>query len=102
MTSPDPSTLTFDEKGLIVAVAQDTATGTVLMVAYMDREALSRTAETGEAHFWSRRRQRLWRKGETSGNVLHVEAIQAETSRARQVRTRPSCSREGARRSSEK
>ena len=59
MTSPDPSTLQFDERGLIVAVAQDAATGTVLMVAYMDREALSRTAETGEAHFWSRRRQRL-------------------------------------------
>jgi phosphoribosyl-ATP pyrophosphohydrolase/phosphoribosyl-AMP cyclohydrolase len=78
MTSPDPSTLTFDEQGLIVAVAQDAVTGTVLMVAYMDRDALARTAETGEAHFWSRRRQRLWRKGETSGNVLHVEAIQAD------------------------
>jgi phosphoribosyl-AMP cyclohydrolase / phosphoribosyl-ATP pyrophosphohydrolase len=78
MTSPDPSTLTFDEQGLIVAVAQDAATGTVLMVAYMDREALTRTAESGEAYFWSRRRQRLWRKGETSGNVLHVEAIQAD------------------------
>jgi phosphoribosyl-ATP pyrophosphohydrolase/phosphoribosyl-AMP cyclohydrolase len=78
MTSPDPSTLTFDEQGLIVAVAQDMATGTVLMVAYMDREALSRTAETGNAHFWSRSRQRLWQKGETSGNVLHVEAIQAD------------------------
>jgi phosphoribosyl-ATP pyrophosphohydrolase/phosphoribosyl-AMP cyclohydrolase len=78
MTSPDPSTLTFDERGLIVAVAQDAATGTVLMVAYMDREALTRTAESGEAYFWSRRRQRLWRKGETSGNVLHVEAIQAD------------------------
>jgi phosphoribosyl-ATP pyrophosphohydrolase/phosphoribosyl-AMP cyclohydrolase len=78
MTSPDPSTLHFDEQGLIVAVAQDAATGTVLMVAYMDREALSLTAETGDAHFWSRSRQRLWRKGETSGNVLHVEGIQAD------------------------
>ncbi|HXN00660.1 MAG TPA: bifunctional phosphoribosyl-AMP cyclohydrolase/phosphoribosyl-ATP diphosphatase HisIE [Candidatus Dormibacteraeota bacterium] len=78
MTSPDPSRLSFDEQGLIVAVAQDAATGTVLMVAYMNREALARTAETGEAHFWSRRHQRLWRKGETSGNVLHVEAIQAD------------------------
>lgn len=78
MTSPDPSTLHFDEQGLIVAVAQDAATGTVLMVAYMDREALSRTAETGDAHFWSRSRQRLWRKGETSGNVLHVEGVQAD------------------------
>src|SRR5258708_2885682 len=44
----------------------------------MDREALSLTVDTGDAHFWSRRRQRLWRKGETSGNVLHVEAIQAD------------------------
>jgi phosphoribosyl-AMP cyclohydrolase / phosphoribosyl-ATP pyrophosphohydrolase len=78
MTSPDPSTLHFDEHGLIVAVAQDLATGTVLMVAYMDREALSLTVETGDAHFWSRSRQRLWRKGETSGNVLHVEGIQAD------------------------
>jgi phosphoribosyl-ATP pyrophosphohydrolase/phosphoribosyl-AMP cyclohydrolase len=78
MTSPDPSTLHFDDQGLIVAVAQDAATGTVLMVAYMDREALSLTAETGDAHFWSRSRQRLWRKGETSGNALHVEGIQAD------------------------
>jgi len=76
--APDPAALTFDERGLIVAVAQDVATGTVLMVAFMDREALARTLKTGEAHFWSRSRQALWRKGETSGNVLHVEAIQAD------------------------
>ena len=78
MKSPDPSTLTFDEDGLIVAVAQDAATGTVLLVAYMDREALRLTVESGDAHFWSRGRQRLWRKGETSGNVLHVEGVQAD------------------------
>src|SRR3982074_2246453 len=78
MTIPEPSTLKFDDQGLIVAGAPDAATGTVLMVAYMDREALIRTAETGEAHFWSRSRQRLWRKGETSGNALHVEAIPAD------------------------
>jgi phosphoribosyl-AMP cyclohydrolase / phosphoribosyl-ATP pyrophosphohydrolase len=78
MTTPDPSTLQFDPQGLIVAVAQDAASGTVLMVAYMNQEALDRTAQTGEAHFWSRSRQRLWRKGETSGNVLHVEALQAD------------------------
>src|ERR1700687_5095832 len=78
MTSPDPSTLSFDERGLIVAVAQDAATGPGRTAPYTTREALARTAETGEAHFWSRRRQRLWRKGETSGNVLHVEAIQAD------------------------
>ena len=78
MTSPDPSALSFDGQGLIVAIAQDAATGAVLMVAYMDRDALARTVETGEAHFWSRSRQAPWHKGETSGNVLRVEAIQAD------------------------
>jgi phosphoribosyl-AMP cyclohydrolase / phosphoribosyl-ATP pyrophosphohydrolase len=78
MKSPDPAALTFDNSGLIVAIAQDTATGTVLMVAYMDREALARTVETGEAHFWSRGRRALWKKGETSGNVLYVDSIQAD------------------------
>jgi phosphoribosyl-ATP pyrophosphohydrolase/phosphoribosyl-AMP cyclohydrolase len=78
MNAPDVASLTFDERGLIVAVAQDRATGTVLMVAYMDREALARTVESGEAHFWSRSRQALWHKGATSGNVLHVEEILAD------------------------
>jgi phosphoribosyl-AMP cyclohydrolase / phosphoribosyl-ATP pyrophosphohydrolase len=78
MKAPDVASLIFDERGLIVAVAQDRATGTVLMVAYMDREALSRTVESGEAHFWSRSRHALWHKGGTSGNVLHVEGIQAD------------------------
>lgn len=78
MRSPDPVALTFDASGLIVAIVQDAATGTVLMVAYMDREALARTVETGEAHFRSRSRQTLWKKGETSGNLLHVESIQAD------------------------
>jgi len=78
MTSPDPAALRFDDRGLIVAIAQDGATGTVLMVAFMDREALARTVETGEAHFWSRSRQALWKKGETSGNLLKVESIQAD------------------------
>jgi phosphoribosyl-AMP cyclohydrolase / phosphoribosyl-ATP pyrophosphohydrolase len=78
MRSPDPVALTFDASGLIAAIVQDAATGTVLMVAYMDREALARTVETGEAHFRSRSRQTLWKKGETSGNLLHVESIQAD------------------------
>jgi len=78
MNAPDVQSLTFDERGLIVAVAQDRATGTVLMVAYMDREALAHTVESGEAHFWSRSRQAPWHKGVTSGNVLHVEEIQAD------------------------
>ena len=78
MNGPDPASLTFDPQGLIVAVAQEIATGTVLMVAYMDREAVARTLDTGEAHFFSRSRQARWHKGETSGNVLHVEEIQAD------------------------
>lgn len=75
MRSPDPSTMKWDERGLVTAVAQDVATGAVLMVAHMDREALARTVSTGEAHFRSRSRNALWRKGETSGNVLMVERI---------------------------
>jgi len=67
--------LRFDERGLIVAVVQDAATMQVLMVAYMNDEALRLTLETGEAHFWSRSRQSLWRKGATSGNVLRVREI---------------------------
>jgi len=62
----------FDAAGLVTAVVTDAATGNVLMVAHMDREALDRTLATGEAHFFSRSRARLWRKGETSGNVLRV------------------------------
>jgi len=78
MNAPDVASLTFDERGLIVAVVQDGATGTVLMVAYMDREALARTVVSGEAHFWSRSRQAPWHKGATSGSVLHVEDIQTD------------------------
>lgn len=65
----------FDAAGLLTAVAQDAATGEVLMVAFMDREALEATRETGFAHFHSRSRGRLWKKGESSGHVLAVESI---------------------------
>lgn len=65
----------FDSAGLLTAVAQDAGTGEVLMVAFMDREALDATRATGFAHFHSRSRGRLWKKGETSGHVLAVEAI---------------------------
>lgn len=61
--------------GLVPAVVQDEADGRVLMVAYMDAEALTATLETGEVHFHSRSRGRLWRKGETSGRVLHLVRI---------------------------
>ena len=62
----------FDEQGLVPAVVQDAGTGAVLMLAYMDREALDATLRTREVHFHSRSRGKLWRKGETSGNVLHL------------------------------
>jgi len=65
----------FDAAGLLTAVAQDAATDEVLMVAFMDREALDATRETGFAHFHSRSRGRLWKKGESSGHVLAVESI---------------------------
>lgn len=65
----------FDDKGLLTAVAVDSATKDVLMVAFMDAEALAKTRETGLAHFHSRSRGRLWMKGETSGHVLRVEEI---------------------------
>ena len=58
-----------DADGLVPAIAQDAATGRVLMLAWMNREALALTVETGEAHYWSRSRERLWRKGEESGHV---------------------------------
>jgi phosphoribosyl-ATP pyrophosphohydrolase/phosphoribosyl-AMP cyclohydrolase len=60
---------------LRAAIVQDAGSGRVLMLAWMDDEALARTRETGEAHFFSRSRGRLWRKGETSGNVLAVEEL---------------------------
>jgi phosphoribosyl-AMP cyclohydrolase / phosphoribosyl-ATP pyrophosphohydrolase len=65
----------FDEDGLVPCVAQDWASGEVLTLAYMNAEALRLTQESGEVHFWSRSRGELWRKGETSGNVLRVRQL---------------------------
>jgi phosphoribosyl-AMP cyclohydrolase len=65
----------FDEKGLVPAVVQHYASGKVLMVAYMNKESLEKTVETGKATFFSRSRQSLWVKGETSGNFLNVKNI---------------------------
>jgi phosphoribosyl-AMP cyclohydrolase len=65
----------FDASGLLTAVAQHAGSGEVLIVAFMDRDALDATRDTGFAHFHSRSRGRLWKKGETSGHVLAVEAI---------------------------
>ena len=68
-------TVVFDEKGLVPCVAQDWGTGEVLTLAYMNAEALRLTLETREVHFYSRSRERLWRKGETSGNVLRLRRL---------------------------
>ena len=65
----------FDEHGLVPCVMQDARTGDVLTVAYMNEEALARTRDTGEVHFWSRSRAELWRKGETSGNTMRLRAL---------------------------
>jgi phosphoribosyl-ATP pyrophosphohydrolase/phosphoribosyl-AMP cyclohydrolase len=65
----------FDNQGLVPCVMQDAGTGEVLTLAYMNEEALARTRETGEVHFWSRSRQELWRKGQTSGNTMRVRAL---------------------------
>ena len=67
--------LRYDSNGLVPAVLQHAETGEVLMVAWMNAEALQLTRSTGEAHFWSRSRQQLWRKGQTSGNVMRVQQI---------------------------
>ena len=73
--SPDVlDAVQFDDDGLVAAIAQDHETGDVLMMAYMTAETLQETLETGRMVYWSRSRQAVWRKGETSGNVQHVRA----------------------------
>ncbi len=68
----------FDENGLIPAIAQDAVDGTILMVAWMNAEALRETAETGRAVYWSRSRKRLWRKGEESGHRQLLREIRLD------------------------
>lgn len=70
--------LRFDERGLIPAVVQDATTHEVLMVAWMNAESLRLTQTTGETHFWSRSRGKLWHKGATSGNVQRVHDIRVD------------------------
>jgi len=72
------SELTFDEQGLIPVVAQDHASGEVLTLAYASEESLRLTLETGELHFYSRSREEIWRKGETSGNVLKLRQLRCD------------------------
>lgn len=71
----DCTKIKFDEKGLVPAIAQSVETGEVLMQAYMNEEALQKTLETGFATYYSRSRQQLWKKGETSGNTQEVKAV---------------------------
>jgi phosphoribosyl-AMP cyclohydrolase len=68
----------WDENGLVPAIAQDAATSRVLTLAWMNRESLAKTVATGEAHYWSRSRRRLWRKGEESGHVQRVREVRLD------------------------
>ena len=76
-----PGGLVFDANGLVPVIAQDRASGDVLMLAWANAEAVAKTAETGLAHFWSRSRKALWRKGETSGHALRVVEARADCDR---------------------
>ena len=76
-----PEGLVFDANGLLPVIAQDRESGDVLMLAWANAEAVARTAETGLAHFWSRSRKALWRKGETSGHALRVVEARADCDR---------------------
>ena len=75
MEETDVFTPRFDADGLIAAIVADAADGAVLMVAYMNADALRLTQSTGDVHFWSRSRQTLWLKGETSGQVLKLREL---------------------------
>jgi phosphoribosyl-AMP cyclohydrolase len=72
------STLAFDRDGLIVAIAQQHDTGEVLMVAWMNRSAIEHTLATGEVHYWSRSRMKLWRKGESSGQTQRLVELRID------------------------
>ena len=74
----DPAAVRYGPDGLVAAVVQDAVDGRVLMVGWQDAEALAATLRTGEAHFHSRSRGTLWRKGETSGNTLAVESMELD------------------------
>lgn len=77
-TATDLGAVRFDDDGLVTVVAQDANSGAVLMVAWSNREALEQTLATGAVHFWSRSRGELWKKGETSGNVLELASLHAD------------------------
>ena len=68
----------WDDKGLVAAIAQDVTSLEVLMLAWMNRDSLQLTLDTGDAHYWSRSRQTLWKKGETSGHIQHVKELRLD------------------------
>lgn len=70
--------VTWNEQGLVPAIAQDATSGEVLMLAWMNRDSLALTLETGDAHYWSRSRKSLWKKGETSGHIQHVRELRLD------------------------
>ncbi len=77
----DPATLKFDDRGLLPCIAQDFESGAVLMLAWMNAEAVARTLATGRVSYWSRSRQALWIKGETSGNVQELVQLRLDCDR---------------------
>ncbi len=77
----DPATLRYDAHGLIPAIAQDAANGDVLMMAWMNAEAVARTLETGRVTYWSRSRQAFWIKGETSGHTQKLVEMRVDCDR---------------------
>lgn len=77
----DVSRLTYDGRGLIPCIAQDHETGEVLMLAWMNEQAIERTLETGLVTYWSRSRQAFWRKGETSGHLQHLVDLRIDCDR---------------------
>ena len=91
----DPSTLRFDDRGLVPAIAQDSASGEVLMMAWMNAEAVARTLQSKRVTYWSRSRQAFWVKGETSGHVQELVSMAVDCDRdclLMQVRqTGPAC-----------
>lgn len=78
MTPPLHEAIAWNEHGLVAAIAQDATSREVLMMAWMNRESLALTLQTGDAHYWSRSRKALWKKGESSGHIQHVKSIRLD------------------------
>ena len=91
----DPATLRYDDRGLIPAIAQDNTTGDVLMMAWMNKDAVTRTLTTGKVTYWSRSRQSFWVKGESSGHVQELVSMRVDCDRdcllVRVNQTGPAC-----------